>query len=200
MEVGTAGGSPPLNRAGRLTSSLRVIDPHVIDLLVALVLTAVALASALHRTGEQNEFRGTDIPGVVLVLLQTVPLAVRRFAPLGVLTVIAAAVAVHSAAGYEVVQAGTFCSLVAVYGVTSLTDERRSYLGAAITAAALAVFFATNRGDFGAVDLASTSATWAMAWFLGTYVRTRGEAGQSRGRARRMARTRPGDSGRRGCG
>jgi signal transduction histidine kinase len=137
--------------------------------------------SLLAGLASKMPFRGTDVLGTALVLLQTLPLAVRRIAPLGVLVVISAAIAAHAAAGYETVQAGTFSSLVAVYGATSLTDERRSFLAAGITAAAIAVFFATNRGDFGAVDTAATSGTWAMAWFLGTYVRIRGEQAEAVG-------------------
>ena len=160
---------------------VRSIDPHAVDALVALALTVAALAIVMARTGDQDEFRGTDALGIALVLLQTVPLAFRRIAPLGVASVIGVAVAVHAAAGYEVVQPGTFSSLISVYGATSLTDERRSFLTAVITATALGVFFLTNRGDFSGFDVAATSGTWAMAWFVGTYVRTRGEQAEAIG-------------------
>jgi signal transduction histidine kinase len=181
VEPGAIHKPRPVEEASTFTERIRSINPYVVDALVAFALTAAALAIVVGRTGEQDPFRSTDISGTALVLLQTLPLAVRRIAPLGVVAVIGAAVAGHAAAGYEVVQPGTFSSLVAVYGAASLTDERRSFLAAAITAAAIAVFYATNRGDFGGVDIAATSGTWALAWILGTYVRTRGEQAEAVG-------------------
>jgi signal transduction histidine kinase len=169
------------DRTRDVTRRVRSVDPHAVDALIALVLTGVALGILVGRTGDQNGFRSNDFLGTALVLLQTLPLAVRRVSPLWVVIVIGAAVAAHAALGYEMVQAGTFSSLVAVYGVASLTDNRRGLIAAAATAAALAVFFATNRGDFGAVGIASTSGTWALAWLLGTYVRMRGEQADAAG-------------------
>lgn len=166
---------------GGLVRKLREVDPRAIDAFVALALTAAALATMIGRIGDHDEFRSDGFFGVALVLMQTLPLAVRRVSPLAVLAVINATIAGHAAIGYEMVEAGTFSSLIAVYGAASLTDERRSFLAAAITAAALAAFFATNRGDFSAVSIATTSGTWAMAWFVGTYVRTRGEQAEAAG-------------------
>jgi signal transduction histidine kinase len=163
------------DRTSEFTRRVRSVNPYAVDALVALVLTAAALAILIGRTGDQNEFRSNDFLGTALVLLQTLPLAVRRVSPLGVLIVINAALVAHSGLGYEVVEAGTFSSLVSVYGAASLTDNRRGLLAAALTAVAIAAFFALNRGDFSAVDIATTSGTWALAWFLGTYVRIRGE-------------------------
>jgi len=149
--------------------------------LVALALTVAALATVVGRIGDDNEFRDIDFLGTVLVLLQTLPLAVRRVAPLGVLVVINEAVVICAAMGYEMVQAGTFSSLVALYGAASLTGNRRGILAAAITVAALATFFATTRDDFSSVDIFVTSGTWAMGWFLGTYLRVRGEQAEAAG-------------------
>lgn len=169
------------SRAGDLIARVRAIDPHAVDALVALAFTVAALGTAADRIGEHNEFRQVDVPGVALLLLQTLPLAVRRVAPLGVLAVICLAIVAYSAAGYQVVQAGTYSSLLAVYGVASLTDTRRGIVGAAIIAAALASFFATTRDDFGSVSIAITSGTWAVGWFVGTYVRIRGEQAEAAG-------------------
>jgi signal transduction histidine kinase len=166
---------------------LREVDPRAIDVLIALVLTAAALATVIGRSGDDNDFRGDDFLGLALVLMQTLPLAVRRVAPLGVLVVINTALVAHSAIGYEVVQAGTFSSLVSVYGAASLTDNRRGILAAGVTVAGIAGFFATNRGDFAVQDIAATSGTWAVAWLAGTFVRIRGEQAETAGaRAARL--------------
>ncbi|HWC30952.1 MAG TPA: hypothetical protein VG845_12810, partial [Dehalococcoidia bacterium] len=154
--------------ASGLARPLRNADPHVIDALVALALTVIAVAIVVGRPADDGDFRSDDALGMGLVLLQTLPLALRRFAPLPVLIVISAALVLHSALGYEVVQAGTISSLIAVYGAAALTDTRGSIIAAAITGAAIAGFYATNRGDWTIVDAATTSATWGIAWVLGT--------------------------------
>ena len=94
--------------------------------------------------------------------------------------IVSVAVGTHSALGYQIVQAGTFSSLIALYGAASLTDSRRALLAAAISAAAVAFFFATNRGAWSA-RTSHTAATWAVAWFAGTFVRIRGEQADAAG-------------------
>jgi signal transduction histidine kinase len=166
----------PGARLPDLARLIRGIDPHAIDALIALALAAAAMAILAGRAGDPaGDFRANDFLGTGLVLLQTLPLAARRVWPLGVAIVVGGAVAAHAALGYEVVQAGTFGSLVAVYGAASLTDNQRALIAAGFTAGALAVFFATTRGDFGPVDMAATSGTWALAWLFGSYLRIRGE-------------------------
>jgi signal transduction histidine kinase len=168
---------------------VRELDPRAIDVLIALVLAAAALAIVIGRLGTDSNFRRDDVLGTALVLLQTLPLAVRRSAPLGVLVAISAAVVIHSALGYQIVQAGTFGSLVAVYGAASLTDNRRGLIAAAVSAVAVAAFFATNRATWGLPNAVSTGATWAVAWLAGTFVRIRGEQVEEAGaRAARLER------------
>ena len=143
---------------------VREIDTRAIDALIALVLTVAALGTLIARGGTATGFRPDDLLGTVLVLMQTVPLVLRRVAPLGVLAVVSGAVVTHSALGYQMVQAGTFGSLIALYGAASLTDNRRSLLAAAIAAAALGAFFVTNRGRWEWFQVTSTVATWAVVW------------------------------------
>lgn len=166
---------------GGFTRLVREIDPRAIDAIVAVLLTLVGLIIMLGRPDGNGDFRNDDALGVALVLAQTLPLAIRRDFPLLVLTVVGAAIVVHSAIGYEIVQAGTFASLVALYGVAALTDGRRSLLGLAIGAASIAGFYITNREDWSEGDIAGTSATWALGWLLGTFVRIRGEQAEAAG-------------------
>jgi signal transduction histidine kinase len=170
-----------MEQTRNVVKRIRAIDPHAVDALVALALTVAALVIVIGRIGGDDEFRDNDFLGTALVLLQTLPLAVRRVAPLGVLVVINSAIDVHAAMGYEMVQAGTFGSLIALYGVASLTDSRRAIVAALIMVPAFAIFFATNRQDFGVGAIASTCATWAAGWFLGTYIRIRGEQAEAAG-------------------
>jgi signal transduction histidine kinase len=162
-----------------LIARVRAIDPHAVDALVAVALTAAALATAASRVGDDNEFRSVDLPGIALVLLQTMPLAALRVAPLGVIVVISAAIVAHSGMGYEMVEAGTFSSLVALYGAASLVDSRRAVLALFIAAAAIGGFYALNREDFGWLDVTATGTTWALGWLIGRFVRARGEQAEA---------------------
>ena len=181
MEPSASHRLRPVERVSNLIRRIRAIDPHAIDALAALALTVAALATLVGRASDDSTYRDVDFLAVALVLLQTLPLAARRVAPLGVLVVIDSAIDVHAALGYEMVQAGTFGSLIALYGVASLTDSRRGIVAALIMVPAFAIFFATNRQDFGAGGIASTCATWAAVWFLGTYIRIRGEQAEAAG-------------------
>jgi signal transduction histidine kinase len=178
---------PGLNSIAGVARAARVSDVRTIDALVALGLSVAGLAMNAGRSGETGDFRSNDALGAVLVLAQTMPLAFRRAAPLGVMVAIGVGLVLHSALGYEVSQAGTVASLIAVYGVASLTDARVSLVGAGITAAAIAGFYATNRGDWDAGDIAAVSATWAMSWRYGTCGRLRsGQAEVAGARAARL--------------
>jgi signal transduction histidine kinase len=166
-----------VNRASR---ALQQLDPRVLDSIVALALSVAALAIMAGRSTDSS-FRADDALGVVLALGQTVPLAVRRVSPLGALTAISIALVAHSALGFQVIQAGTFGSLVSVYGAASLCDRRGGLLALGITAAAIVGFYATNREDWGTGDILAVSATWAMAWLLGQFVRIRGQQAEAAG-------------------
>jgi len=153
---------------------------RALDVLLAVLLAAAALATIAGRAGDdRGVFRGDDALGVALVLVQVLPLAARRAAPLAVLALTGAAIDAHAALGYEMVQFGTFGSLVALYSVASLCEPRRALAGALLMVPAFAVFFATNRQDFGPGEIVPTCSTWAAVWFLGTYVRGRGEQAQT---------------------
>jgi signal transduction histidine kinase len=160
---------------GHLIERIRGVDPHAIDALLALAFTGAALWTAAARVGEHDAYRGDDFFGILLLLLQTLPIAFRSVAPLAALTVSVAAISLHIATGYEGVPAGTFAALVILYSAASLTDMRQAFLAAVITAAGLTIYFATDRGNPGPTAAVTTSATYAAAWGLGIYARSRRE-------------------------
>ena len=171
----------PDKQSGGWLSGVRGIDARLIDVAIAVVLTVLALTTVAGRTNASADFRNDDVLGAVLVASQTLPLVLRRVLPFGVFLVINAAVIAHSAIGYEVVQAGTFGSLIAFYGAASMTDTRRGIIAGIIGALSMAGFFATNRGEWDVADIATTSGTWAIAWLAGTFIRLRGEQAEAAG-------------------
>ena len=80
---------------------VRRVNPHAVDSLLALGFTAVALWTVADRVGDDDPYRSDDFFGIVLLLLQTLPIATRSVAPIGALTVSIAAISLHIAAGYE---------------------------------------------------------------------------------------------------
>ncbi len=160
-------------RTKHLIQRIRNMNPHAVDALLALGFTGAALWTVANRVGGDDPYRGDGFLGIVLLLLQTLPIAARTVAPLGALTVSVAAISLHIAVGYEGVPAGTFAALVILYSAASLTDTRRGILAALMTVAGITIYFTTDRGDPGITQALSTYATYAAAWGLGMYARSR---------------------------
>jgi signal transduction histidine kinase len=147
-----------------------------VDALLALGFTAAALWTVAERVGRDDDiYRGDDAVAIVLLLLQTLPVAVRTVRPLVALGISVAAISAHIAIGYAGVPAGTFAALIIVYSAASLSETRGAILAALITAAGLAIYFSTDRGDPSPTQAVTTSATYAAAWGLGLYARSRRE-------------------------
>jgi signal transduction histidine kinase len=149
------------------------IDKHAVDFVLALAFTIAALWTVAERVGKEDVFLDDDFFGVALLLLQTLPIAARRVAPLAALTVSVAAISLHIALGYEGVPAGTFAALVILYSAASVTDLRKALLAGAVTSAGLVIYFTTDRGDPTVTQAVTTSATYAATWGVGVYVRSR---------------------------
>ncbi len=164
--------TPP---AKQLVERVRSANPHAVDAVLALGFTGAALWTVAERVGHDDPYRNDDFFGIALLLLQTLPIAVRSVAPLLALIVSAAAISLHVALGYEGVPAGTFAALVILYSAASLTDTRQAIVGALATAAAIAIYFATDRGNPSLAQAVSTYATYAVGWGLGIYARSRRE-------------------------
>jgi signal transduction histidine kinase len=162
-------------RAEHFVARIRAVDPHAVDALLALAFTAAALWTLGNRVGEHDAYREDDVFGIALVLLQTVPIAARRVAPLAALAISVAAISLHIAIGYEGVPAGTFAALVILYSAASETGTGQGLLAALLAAAGITVYFTTDRGDLGLAQAVTTYATYAAAWGLGTYARSRRE-------------------------
>jgi signal transduction histidine kinase len=149
------------------------IDRHAVDFTLALAFTIAALWTVAERVGKEDVFLDDDFIGVALLLLQTLPIAARRVAPLAALTISVAAISLHIALGYEGVPAGTFAALVILYSAASVADLRKALLAGAVTSAGLVIYFTTDRGDPTVTQAVTTSATYAATWGVGVYIRSR---------------------------
>jgi signal transduction histidine kinase len=168
--------TPAEPRKPSLVDRIRGVNPHAVDAFLALVFTVAALGTVANRVGDQDDvYRGDDFFGIVLLLLQTLPLALRSVVPLAALTVSVAAISLHIALGYQGVPVGTFAALIILYSAASLTTTREALLAGLITAAGVTIYFTTDRGDPGLAGAVTTYATYAASWGLGMYARSRRE-------------------------
>ena len=143
-----------------LTDHLRRANPLVVDGLIAIAFASLAVVEIQSAAESQEGFRDSDGLGALLVLAQTLPLAVRRVAPLRSLAAITAASGMHAALGYDDIQAGTFASLVGVSSAAYVTDNRRALVAALLGAVGIGVFYATTRASFDGFEIVGIGGLW----------------------------------------
>ena len=156
-----------------LTDHLRRANPLVVDGLIAIAFASLAVVEIQSASESQEGFRDSDGLGALLVLAQTLPLAVRRVAPLGSLAAITAAIGMHAALGYNDIQAGTFASLVGVSSAAYVTDNRRALVAALLGAVGIGVFYATTRMSFDSFEIVGIGGLWLAGWTAGSVLRIR---------------------------
>ena len=156
-----------------LTDRLRRANPLAVDALIAIAFASLAVVEIQRAAESQEGFRDSDGLGALLVLAQTLPLAVRRVAPLGSLAAITAAIGMHAALGYDDIQAGTFASLVGVSSAAYVTDNRRALVAALLGAVGIGVFYATTRMSFDGFEIVGIGGLWLAGWIAGSVFRIR---------------------------
>jgi signal transduction histidine kinase len=173
------------------------MKPAMQDVLIAAALTATSLVGVvthlhvdLPEGGGDVTLRGMDIGGLALILLQTVPLAARRRAPVLVLSVITTALFLFSSLGYFRSFAA-FGFLVALYTVAAHRDRRTSIpAGLASVAVVLAILVVGPEKIEPDAVLAELLIVGG-AWFIGDGFRIRrGQFAQLEDRAIRLERER----------
>jgi signal transduction histidine kinase len=163
--------------------------PLVVDSAIALFLAALSLLANFGgpTAGQPNAV------GLALLLLESLPLIVRRRFPLGVLAVIVGATVVQIALLPEGqgLQAGLGI-LVAVYTVGERVERRRSVAATALAGAVLAIAFVAQAGIAAVLlSLVQTELIFVVAWLLGDAARIRRlYAGALEERALRLERER----------
>jgi signal transduction histidine kinase len=184
-----------VDRWNAVRARLPRLDPLLADGLVALVAAGLALAQ-LQESSIPHD-RGGAL-NVAFVLLQTLPLVVRRRLPFTVFAVGAGSMAVQGALGFY---SPTFAFLalnVALYSLAAYGERRLAILGVMVWTGLLSVhlawFVATTWPHVAIADLYDLFNDWvllAAAWVLGQGVRQRrAHAVELEERAARLARER----------
>lgn len=135
------------------------------DVALAAVLSGVALVEALEAEEVARPL------AVLLALLQTAPLALRRRAPFVVYLVMGPAIAVYGALGQEI-SVGPVGTFVALYGLAAEASRRLAFAALALQALGITFFF-LSQDRFPLGDVTEAMVLSGLAWTAGMYVRTR---------------------------
>lgn len=145
--------------------------PVGVDLLLAAVVTVLGLVSLL--ASGRSELRAPDLLGVVLVLLGSLPVAVRSRWPIPALTVSLAASLAVFALGYAQVNGG-LGALLCLYSVAALMPRRASVAVSALTALAVAVVLPLAPvPGVSVVDVVANLLAVTLFWGAGAWSRSR---------------------------
>ena len=171
-------------------------NQDVADVAMALVLATLVLAFAGFRDAGGPFVANGAGPltpfSAVLILFQTLPLAVRRRHPTPVLVVAGAGIATYSGLGYAE-SGGSLGVLVAFYTVAAHSDRRTATISAIITALGILITFSNyiERDPRVASQMMGVYVQYSAAWLLGTYLQGRRQDVRAlRERAERLERER----------
>jgi signal transduction histidine kinase len=159
---------------------LRVLSrPIGQDTLIALLLTTASLIGLLVHLhvdlpegGADRSNRPLDTLGVVLALLQTVPLTWRRVAPVVVLAVCSSAMFLFFYLGY-LPSFASFGFLLALYTVAAHRERRISVPAALGSAAVALMLLIGSREPFELDVIFAEGLVIGAVWFIGDGLRTK---------------------------
>ena len=186
MIVGERTGARRAGVGGALRERWRTWPVTVRDAPLALALAVAAYVPGVAQQGiafaELPEHRAGGLR-VLLVLLQTLPLVLRRTRPAVSLAVVGAAFAVDQAIGYPPTVA-SLGLLVALYSAGAYQERHRVLLGVAAAAAYVALcLLVDGRGSPDhLVDFVSFALVLVLCWGAGSWMRWRAAAETERSR------------------
>jgi signal transduction histidine kinase len=145
--------------------------PAVLDTLLAAAVTVMVLVD-LAYPADAVGVRRTDIWAVLLSLIQTVPLAFRRWAPLPMFLITVAGVAAYYGLGYEVTD-GTLATFVGVYTVAAYENRRKSLIALGVLAVSMTWYWVARAEPFDPTTPVWIAILGVLSWGVGEYVRVR---------------------------
>ncbi len=139
---------------------------------VALALALSALSLLVVQSGAQD-IGSVEPVSVAFLLLQTLPLAFRRFAPWPVFVVCAAATVIHAGLATDSLNS-SLGSLFALYFLADRSERSRSVIGAAALGVALGAIIASKAPlPLALGSLLQAELAVLVSWLLGTWARER---------------------------
>jgi signal transduction histidine kinase len=149
------------------------------DTLIASLLTTASLVGLLVHLhvdlpegGTDAMNRTLDTQGLILALLQTVPLAWRRVAPVAVLAVCSSAMFLFFFLGY-LPSFASFGFILALYTVAAHRDRRISIPAALASAAVVLMLLIGSKEPFEPDAIFAEGLIVGAVWFIGDGLRTK---------------------------
>jgi signal transduction histidine kinase len=157
---------------------LRSLNPWVVDALIAVLATIIAIATVFA----QDLSEGMTEPSALAVITACVtcaPLAIRRRTPLLAVVVSSAGILVHIVSDFP---EGSLPIVVLflTYTVAAWSPQRRAIAGLGAVYATLIVVGISDAPGLGTVDLVGNFATYGAVWAIGIAVRSRRETTEVR--------------------
>jgi signal transduction histidine kinase len=150
------------------------VNPHVVDALLALLLTVVGVLILLAERGDPTA-KGLTTFGITLTLLMTLPLALLRVAPVVSMGVIGAASVAWALVGYGGPTLGAASAAVGLFVVAATYDYVRAFVVNFIAVAVLVAVFIANRDDYPLTTrIVTTVGIWlvfTVLWVFGTVIK-----------------------------
>jgi signal transduction histidine kinase len=145
------------------------------DGLIAVVLTSLALGVAALNNSRSG-VRSLDVLAIVLLLGQTLPVAVRRRHPTRVLCITGLAILAYSAFNYPI-SSGSTGVLISTYNVAAHTPRRTAILGALYVAVGMGLTLINSAAQTGITSdvVIADYGIFGTAWIIGDWVRVRRE-------------------------
>lgn len=171
--------------------------PLALDIALAVGLTLLSLATVIAGAGDIGAVGGV---GLILLLLETLPLAARRIMPVPVWLVTLTATATHLfvSAGAPASIRATLGALIALFTVSERYGRRNSIWAPLISWAAVGGVIIYRTGfPAGLGGLVQVAVSVSVAWILGTWSRERrAHADQAEARALAAERLKEDDARR----
>ncbi len=152
----------------------RALDERIAYLRTGLITLFMLFFLALDinvKPEPGSEFVQEGALGLVLALLQVLPIIFARKYPLLMLAIILAAFIAHSALEHQVLWVAQFSAMFTLFLATSQASERRSLVAGGMTFAVIVIVFAIVRKD--ANSAIALTILFGAVWMVGNVVRSR---------------------------
>jgi signal transduction histidine kinase len=157
---------------------LRSLDPRVVDGVVAVLLTGVALATVFTQTVTGGLVE-PDAFAVVTTVVTCAPLAMRRRAPLLAFSIALTGIFVHVVLDYPE-GALPLILLIPTYTVASLSTTKKAVVALGAIYVTIIVLVLTDSAGLDTLGALSNMAIYGVAWAVGIALRARREAVDAR--------------------
>lgn len=168
----------PVNWFERQVERCRALPPVFVDAGAVAGFSVIGLATVFTQDVEHGLREPTGL-AVLTVLLTCAPMAIRRRAPLSVLTVSTLALLVHVLADFP---EGTLpvASMFLTYSVAAWSPLREAVIGLVVVDAMLVILGLAHTAGLDTASVLGNLAFFGVAWALGIAVRARRESTESR--------------------